>query len=31
MECICDKLSRMCVAHVTATKKTDIENFMLDG
>ena len=31
VEQICDKLSRMCVAHITATKKSHIKNFMLHG
>ena len=30
MERICDKLSRMCVAHMIATKKADIKKFILD-
>lgn len=29
MERICDKLSRMCVAHLTATQQSDIKSFML--
>ena len=31
VECICDKLSRMCVAHMIATKKASIKSFMLHG
>ena len=30
VERICDKLSRMCVAHMIATKKADIKKFILD-
>ena len=29
MERICDKLSKMCLAHVTTTKQSDIESFVL--
>ena len=31
VERICDKLSRMSVAHITDTKKSDIKSFMLHG
>ena len=31
VECICDKLFRMCVAHIIATSKYDIRSFMLRG
>ena len=29
MDCVCDKFSRMCIAHRTTTKKSDIKSCML--
>jgi hypothetical protein len=31
VEHICDTLSRVCLAHIIATKKFDIKSFMLYG
>ena len=31
VEHICDYLSRMCVAHMTTTRKSNIKSFLLHG
>ena len=31
VEHICDTLSRMCIAHIIATKNSNIKSFMLHG
>ena len=31
VECICVKLSRMCVSHITATRNFDFQSFLLHG